>query len=672
MSDRQNTLIESIGIYLPTHSVSTGEIMEGCTHPIRFPIEKITGIKCRSVASKNEFSIDLARKAVEDCFSNSAYAPEDIDLLICCNISRYDALDRVTFEPGTAVKLRHEFGFKKAIVFDLSNACAGMFTAIHIVDACMKSGIIDRAMVVSGEYITHLADTAQREIESYMDQRMACLTLGDAGAAVILERSADARSGFQAIDILTRGRYSPFCIAKPAESGGWVMHTDSVNLTGVAVKSGAGHSTEIVQRSGWEPGAFQHLIMHQTSKMSLQSAMKEINSLYQKEICNNENTVNNLEIRGNTASTSHFVALADLLREGRISKGDRVIFSVSASGLTTGTALYVFDDLPTRMAEGLPGKMKTEPPAEKPTGTGHVRKRDLIEVESAGISHEGEPVERDSMSLLKKAASHCLARSAYDPGDIDLLLFAGIYRNEHVLEPAYATFIAGEMKMNDVISGASEGQTLAFDVFNGSVGFLNACFVAQQMIASRKCRNAMIIAAESIDDTAPGPEKHHGIRETGGALIVQQGSERKKGFSAFHFSYPENGVELYRSYVDTGKPGTPVLHILKNAHLEEAYLAHIPSAVETLLAREGIDPSRVALFIPPQISTSFINRLKEKMDIADARFIDATGGGPDLFSASIPYAFKEITEKQLATEGDLGIVISVGSGIQVGCAVYHF
>ena len=127
------------------------------------------------------------------------------------------------------------------------------------------------------------------------------------------------------------------------------MYTDSVNLTDVAVKAGAKHAMNMLQQAGWPPESFQHLIMHQTSGMTLNSARREINLLLKNEIFHDGNTINNLEQRGNTASTSHFVAIADHIRNNKIQSGDKIVFSISASGLTIGTALYVFDDLPNRM-----------------------------------------------------------------------------------------------------------------------------------------------------------------------------------------------------------------------------------------------------------------------------------------------------------------------------------
>jgi 3-oxoacyl-[acyl-carrier-protein] synthase III len=47
---------------------------------------------------------------------------------------------------------------------------------------------------------------------------------------------------------------------------------------------------------------------------------------------------------GNTASTTHFVALAEELRAGRLRPGDRVVLVALASGLEIGMVLFTVDE----------------------------------------------------------------------------------------------------------------------------------------------------------------------------------------------------------------------------------------------------------------------------------------------------------------------------------------
>ncbi|MGB9304550.1 MAG: AMP-binding protein, partial [Mycobacterium sp.] len=357
--EKRNTVIESIGVYLPTRTVSTATVMAECANEIRIPLERLTGIKNRRVVGDDEFSIDLARKAATDCLARSSYRREEIDLVIACNISRCDGLGhRFTFEPSTASRLRDQCGLVNALAFDISNACAGMFTGITVADAFLQTGLIRSALVVSGEYISHLTETAQREIEGAMDPRLACLTLGDAGAAVVLERGPNNRVGFHDIDMATLSRYSKLCIAKATEGphGGAIMLTDSVTQTAIAVKHAVPYVAAVMQRHGWRPETLDHLLMHQTSEASLNDAVVAINRMFGPGAAHRGNTIYNMAERGNTATTTHFVALSDYILRNRINSGDNVVFGITGSGQTVGAALYTFDDLPDRMRRGASGQ----------------------------------------------------------------------------------------------------------------------------------------------------------------------------------------------------------------------------------------------------------------------------------------------------------------------------
>ena len=80
----------------------------------------------------------------------------------------------------------------------------------------------------------------------------------------------------------------------------------------------------------------------------------------------------------------------------------------------------------------------------------------------------------------------------------------------------------------------------------------------------------------------------------------------------------------------------------------------------------------IKVILPPQISSSFISKLSDQMNVPKDKFVDIVQGGKDLFTSSLPYALDYVKEHHLADEGDVGLIISIGTGIQVGCAVYYF
>jgi amino acid adenylation domain-containing protein len=664
----RNTVIESIGMYLPAGVLTTETVLAGCVNEIRIPLERLTGIKSRRVVGHGEFSIDLARNAVADCLARSSYAPDEIDLVICCNISRYDGPgQKVMFEPSTAARLREQTGLANAIAFDVSNACAGMFTGVAVADAFLQAGLIECALVVSGEYITHITETAQKEIEGPMDPRLACLTVGDAGAAVILERGPNDRVGFHDIDMATLSRYSTLCVGKMSDSGGAIMTVDSIKATAAAVKHAVPYVTAVMNRHGWRPQHCDHIVMHQTSQASLNDAVVGVNRMFGHATAHPGNIINNLAERGNTASTTHFVALVDQIQANRIESGDSVVFGISGSGQTIGAALYTFDDLPARMRSAPDGQrnlsLSTSRRPLEPPATPQVR------IEGVGTAPAEQSAPRRAVDLAVQAARACLHQSGLDPAELGLILYAGVYRDDFMCEPAVAALVAGELEVNDDIESPDGPKTFAFDVLNGAVGFLDACHVGVQMIGAGKAEHAMVVAAEIENNSVDGGHPLYGVSETGSAVILGR-SDGTAGFGRFVFHHhPEYGGAL-ETYVQQ-RDGKAWLQIDRDPNLAAHYLDCIPAAVEELLKLEELDCSQIAAVFPPHLSPADRTELAARLNIPISLFVDLAAES-DPFSSCLPYQLEHAWRHRLVSSGDIGLIVSAGSGVEVGCATYRF
>lgn len=690
------TLIESVGVYLPPRSVSTQEVLRECVHPIRFPLEQMTGIVSRRMAGETEFAVDLAAKAIEHCLANSRRTRADIDLLICSHIARYDAPARVTYEPACSMILKKRFGFDNALVFDITNACAGMFSAIYLIDGMLKAGMIRCGMVASGEYITHLTRTAQREVRNYLDPRMACLTLGDAGAAVILERSSSEQVGFHAIDLYTLGKYSALCVAKPTdqEHGGAIMVTDSIRATAAVVEHTAENAAHVLRHSPYPLARFRHIIPHQTSRMSIKEGLAEIARMFDKNL--DGAVIDNVAHRGNTASTSHFVALMDQILQRRINSGDSVMFCFSGSGITIGTALYTLDDLPERLRAGENRGTGSEPkceikredvsvevpvlsgsPASAPTAAAKwfahgAPSAARVRVAAVGRAGNGDGAAGlDSRELLRRAAEACLAQSSYDRSRIDLLMSVGVYRTDFIAEPAAAAIAEGDLRMNEYVKAQAAHRTVALDLINGPLGFLNACCVAEAMIRAGRCTAVMVAAAEVDSSAHLAPEHSRGLCETGSAIILEPSPDRRTGFGPFLFRYFTEHLDCFAVHAEQAN-GATRLAVRQSPQFEDYCLQCIVETVRELLAAEGLTPSRLKVVLPPHFPSIHPARLAEALDVEQTKIVDVTCGGKDLFTSSTPYAFLRVREQAAAGPGDVGLIINAGAGIQVGCTLYYF
>jgi amino acid adenylation domain-containing protein len=659
-------VIESLGVYLPPRVVSTEEVVAGCTRPLNFPLERMTGIRTRRMAGDTEFSLDLAVKAIDACLARSAYHPDAIDLLICSNISRYDGPNRFAFEPSTAARLQQRCGFQRALAFDVANACAGTFTALKIVQTMLRLGLIRRAMVVSGEYITHLTRTAQMEIESFLDSRIACLTLGDSGLAMILESAPGDRVGFHDLELYTLGKYHSLCVARASDRPhlGAIMCTDPVTSAAVTIKQAVGHALEVLRRRGWTPEHVQSLILHQTSQTTIDGAMHEVNRAVGRTVCTTDNTIRNLAERGNTATTTHFVALHDRLIQRSVAPGNRIFFGISGSGQTVGSALYTMDDLPLRWQQA-PVKKDVAIPDRRT-----LRLPRRICLESIGLTGEVPAARRDSLNLLRTAGTACLERSRYAADDIELVVHAGVYRSEYLMEPALAAIAAGELDMNADDARPGPRRTLAFDLANGGVGPLNACLVAGQMIAAGDIHTAMVLASEVENNARAWPENLLGIEETASAFLLEA-SSGNEGFSAFRFHSFGQYLEALSVHTVARGPAL-ALAVQKSPDLDRLYVECLAKAVNEFLSEEGITRQDIGLVLPPLRSPDFVRRLAAALKMPAERFVLPPENVADYFTSSLAQGFARARAEGRCPPGTVALVLAVGAGIETGCALYHF
>jgi amino acid adenylation domain-containing protein len=661
-------VVESLGTYLPPREMTTDQILEGCRIKLDFPLERMTGIRTRRMAGETEFAVDLAAKAVADCLARSAYGPADIDLLVCSNISRYDGPEfRFTMEPTTAARLRARFGFTNALAFDVTNACAGTFTAISVVDALLRRGVIRRAMVVSGEYITHLTRTAQREIESFMDPRMACLTLGDSGVAMILEQAPNPAVGFQEIDLYTLGKYHNLCVAKVSAhpEGGAIMYTDPVKSAAVTIKEAVKHSLEALNRHGWAPEALKWLIMHQTSEMTLDGAMREINRAVGKQMVHRANTVFHLARRGNTATNSHFLAVRENIEAGKITSGDKVFFAVSGSGQVVGSALYVFDDLPGRLRKTRPvaGALADRAPTSSRGLQTFLCSRGVC-IESVGLFSGDLSLPVESVAMLKAAGEACLRRSRSRREDVGLVMHTGTYRSEFLCEPALAAILAGELHINHDGETPGGKRTFAFDLTNGAAGALTGCFLACQLLGAGKFSRALILASEVENNAHTRPSHLIGVKETASALLLEEG----RGFTAFAFrTFPEHVGRVEAFTVAHNRQ--PAVEYRRDPDINATFTECIRTTVTEFLAKVGLDASQVHWFLLPQRSAAFVTGVAGALAVPAERVVFAPDGARDYFTSSLAFSFEQARGK--FARGDLVLMVEAAAGIQVACGLYQ-
>lgn len=333
----QHTRLESLGAYLPERVQATTDLIESMTNPPQFSLEEITGIRTRRVHAPEEDSFTIALNAVKDCLSRSRYQARELDVVISASISRTKDGRMGYFEPSFAASIARAIGAKTAIHFDVSNACAGMMTGVFLLDRMIKAGTVRRGLVVSGEAITPIARAAVREISEPFDPQFGSLTVGDSGAAVVVDAAESDADKIHYIELATAAEFSHLCIGKPSDkSPSPALYTNNAEM----------HKKERVQmwpvfqkallaaqgRSFADEG-FDYIIQHQIGARAISNFTRVGGAMFGTEMPESLSVVEEL---GNTATTSHFVVLHQHLKKKKVKKGAKVLMVPAASGIVIG------------------------------------------------------------------------------------------------------------------------------------------------------------------------------------------------------------------------------------------------------------------------------------------------------------------------------------------------
>lgn len=338
-----STRLAGAGRHLPATHLTTDQLMSTTRHDTHIDLERLTGIYERRVSTGGEDSYSLAISAARNCLDRAGQDAASLDVVISCSITKFRGGLTQWLEPSMSSAVARAIGADKAMTFDLSNACAGMLTGVTVLNNWIRQGMVERGLVVSGEYISQLGHNAARHIRSILSKELACLTLGDAGAALLLERAPAGSGGISVAGFTTLADYSRLCLAYPKGADpGARMFTNARGIQRAAISATPVLLHEVLEAVGISIHDIDHVITHQTSARAIRKGMVAVSAALGDRP--RHDAVITVDRYGNTASTTHTVALVEELESGHILPGETVALIALASGLEIGVVLLTVDD----------------------------------------------------------------------------------------------------------------------------------------------------------------------------------------------------------------------------------------------------------------------------------------------------------------------------------------
>ncbi len=304
------TRIVGTGVYLPKE-ILTNFDLEKMVDTSDEWITTRTGIKERRIA-KEESVVEMAKGASLEALESAKLNPEDIDLILVATLTPEKRF------PSTACLLQAELGNKRGYAFDISAACSGFIYALEVADGLIKSGKVEKALVVGAEKLSETVDWSDRST---------CVLFGDGAGAVVLERSEDES------DILASKMFSDGSLwdILYADNCGYIKMKGR-ELFKVAVRNMEEACRKVLEEAGVSPEEVDLVVPHQAN-------VRIINSLMERLGIPKERAFVNIDRYGNTSAASIPIALHEAVQEGRLKRGDLVLLTAMGGGLTWGATL---------------------------------------------------------------------------------------------------------------------------------------------------------------------------------------------------------------------------------------------------------------------------------------------------------------------------------------------
>jgi 3-oxoacyl-[acyl-carrier-protein] synthase-3 len=321
--------ITSLGCYVPPNVITNADLEKLVDTNHEWIVSR-TGITERHVASPEMATSDLATSAAKIALENRGVNADDLDAIIVCTVT-----PDMMF-PSTACLVQNNLGAHHAWGFDLIAACSGFIYGINTAANLVMSGQNKKVLVIG-------ADTMTR-ILNYKD-RTTCVLFGDGAGAVLIEPAGEGEdlgfidfmgeidgAGGQFLNMPAGGSRRP-ASHETVDQNMHYVHQEGAQVFKYAVTKMQEYSRAILERNGFTGADLAVLVPHQANMRIIQASADKLGLPSSKVVLN-------IGKYGNTTAGTIPLATRDAITEGRLKKGDLVLFAAVGAGYTVGTSLW--------------------------------------------------------------------------------------------------------------------------------------------------------------------------------------------------------------------------------------------------------------------------------------------------------------------------------------------
>ncbi|WP_421894441.1 3-oxoacyl-ACP synthase III family protein [Marinoscillum sp.] len=320
--------ITGIGSYAPEQEIPNSYFNDLLGEDVDTWLRQNVNITTRRWCTEDESVADLCEAAARQAIGEAGLEPGDIDLVILST----DTPEYVS--PSTASVIQDRLGLKNAGTFDLNTACAGFVTAMDVAAKYIAADERYQHILVIGGY-------AMSKYLNKHDKKTVTL-FADGAGAVVMSASAEEGKGFLASDLKTEGQYNGWmgiyagATHQPVTETVLKNHDHQLKFVHkfpkeLNPKMWTEMAEDICKRIGVVPNEVDHYFITQLNFNSINETMDNLGVSRDKA-----HMV--MDKYGYTGSACIPMALHDAYLQGKLKKGDLLLFIGSGGGLAFAAA----------------------------------------------------------------------------------------------------------------------------------------------------------------------------------------------------------------------------------------------------------------------------------------------------------------------------------------------
>lgn len=289
-------------------------------------INSRTGISKRHIVSEENTS-DLALKVAKELLKKANLKATDIDFILVATMSP----DYLT--PGVAAQVQGALGANNAYALDLNAACAGFVYALSVANGLMQiEG--QKGLVIGAETLSKLVD---------WEDRTTAVLFGDGAGGFLVENVQD--SHMLSIDLKTFGTdFDAIKAGKIANknvfSGEITAASPYFEMNGREVYNFATRQVPMsiinaLNKANLKLDNIDKVILHQANGRMVEQIAKKLKQPIEK-------FPTNIADYGNTSAASIPILFDELVENGHVTRGDKLVLTGFGGGLSLGTAVITY------------------------------------------------------------------------------------------------------------------------------------------------------------------------------------------------------------------------------------------------------------------------------------------------------------------------------------------